>query len=138
MAHCSRVGCKNKQANNSEVTYFSLPKDPQRRKSWLAAISRDKSNLPSNVFVCSDHFEDKYFDKSWDLQNRLFYTDRSTKRKLISTAIPTLLPHKQRSAPRTNSEIRAKQKEKEEVKLRHGVWIIIQITTWHYFRSRNC
>ena len=79
MAHCSKVECKNKQANNSEVTYFSLPKDPQRRKSWLAAISRDKSNLPSNVFVCSDHFEDKHFDKSWDLQNRLFYTGRPTK-----------------------------------------------------------
>ena len=99
-----------------QVAYFSLPKDPQRRKSWLAAISRDKGNLPSNVFVYSDHFEDKYFDKSWDLQNRLFYTDRPIKRKLISTAIPTLLPHKQISTPRKTSEIRAKQKEKEEVK----------------------
>ena len=69
MAHCSIVGCKNKQANKSEFTYFSLPKDPQRRKSWLAAISRDKSNLPSNILVSSDHFEDKYFDKTWDLQN---------------------------------------------------------------------
>ena len=83
MAHCSIVGCKNKQANNSKVTYFSLPTDPQRRKSWLAAISRDKSH----VFVCSDHFEDKYFDKSWDLQNRLFYTDRPTKRNNINQII---------------------------------------------------
>ena len=49
-------------------------------------------------------------------KNRLFYTDRPTKRKLISTAIPTL-PHKQISTPRKTSEIRAKQKEKEEVKL---------------------
>ena len=66
MVHCSIVGCDNKQTNNSEVTYFNLPKDLQRRKSWLAAISRDNSNLPSidHVFVCSDHFEDKYFDKS--------------------------------------------------------------------------
>ena len=94
MAHCSIVGFKNKQAINSEVIYFTLPKHPQRLKSWLAAISRDKSNLPSNVFVCSDHFEDKYFDKFWDLQNWLFYTGRRIKRKLISTAIPTLLPHK--------------------------------------------
>ena len=30
------------------------------------------------------------------------------KRKLISTALPTLLPHKQRPTPRKNSEIRAK------------------------------
>ena len=40
------VGCDNKHANNSEVTYFNLSKDPQRRKSWLAAISKDKDNLP--------------------------------------------------------------------------------------------
>ena len=97
MANCSIVGCKDKQANSSEVTYFSLPKDLQRQISWLEAISRDKSSLLSNTFVCSDHFEDKYFDKSWDLQNWLFY---AIKGKLISTAIPTLLPHKQMPTPR--------------------------------------
>ena len=99
-----------------EVTYFNFPKDPQRRKSWLAATSRHKRNFPSNVFVCSNHFEDKSFDKSWDLQNRVFpQTDRPINRKLISTAIPTLLPHKQISTPRKTSEIREKQKK--EVKL---------------------
>ena len=96
MAHCSLIGCNNNHANNSEVTYFNLPKESQRRKSWVSAISRDKGNLPSiyHVFVCSDHFDDKYFDKSSDLQNRLFHTDGPIKRKLISTAVPTLLPHK--------------------------------------------
>ena len=85
MAPCSIAGCNNKQANNSEVTYFGLPKDPQKQKSWLAAISRDKSNLPSNVFTCLDHLEDKYFDESWDLQNQLFHTDRPIKRTIIIT-----------------------------------------------------
>ena len=99
------------------VTYFSLPKDPQRLKSWLIAISRGKRNLPSNVFIYFDHFEEKYFDQSCDLQNRIFYTDRPIKRKLISTAIRTLLPHNQTLTPKKTSEIRAKQKEKEEVKL---------------------
>ena len=64
-----------KHSDNSEVTYFNLSKDPQSRKSCLAEISRYKGNLPSNVLVCYDHFEDKYFDKALDLQNRLFYTD---------------------------------------------------------------
>ena len=45
MVHCSIVGSNNKQGNNSEVTYFNLPKDPQR-KSWLATISKGKNNLP--------------------------------------------------------------------------------------------
>ena len=115
MVHCSIVGCNNKQANNSKVIYFNFSKDTQRRKSWLTAISRDKGNLPSNVLVCSNHFDKKYFDKSWDLQNRLFCTDRPT--KMISTAIPTLLSLKQISTPRKTSEIRSRQKEKEEVKL---------------------
>ena len=95
-----------------------MPKDPQRRKNWLDAISRDKSKLPSNVPVSSDHIDNKYFHKSWNLQNWLFYTDRPIRRKLISTAIPTLLlPHKQIPTPRKTSDISAKQKEKEEVKL---------------------
>ena len=37
-------------------------------------------------------------------------TDRPIKRKLISTAISTLLPHKQISGSRKTSVIRAKQK----------------------------
>ena len=71
-------------------------------------------------FACYDHFQDKYFDKSWDLQNWLFYRGRPIKRKRISTTIPTLLPHKQISTPKKTSEIRAKQKEKEEVKFETG------------------
>ena len=52
------------------------------------------------------------------------YTDRPIKRKLISTAIPTLLtPATQISTPGKTSEIRAKQKEKEDVKLWNRVWI---------------
>ena len=114
MVHCSIVRCNNKQENNSEVAYFNLPKDPQRQKKWLATISRDKGNLPSNIFVCSNHFEAKYFDESWDLQNQFFYAARPTRRKLISTAIQKLLPHKQKSMPRKTSEIRTKQKDKQE------------------------
>ena len=93
MAQCSIVGCNSKQTNNSEVIYFKFSTDPQKRKSCLAAISRDKGNLPSNVFVCFDNFEEKYFNKPWDIQKRPFYKDRTIKRKLISTAITTLLPH---------------------------------------------
>ena len=116
MVHCSIVTCNNKQADNGEFTYFNFPKDPQRRISWLAAISRDKGNLPSNAFVCLDHFEDKYYDKSWNLQNRLFCTDRPIKRKMIQTAIPTLLPQYQHLGKLMSLD-RAKQKEKEAVKL---------------------
>ena len=46
ITHCSIAGCDNKQVNNSEVTHFNLPKDPQRRKSSPAAISKDKDSSP--------------------------------------------------------------------------------------------
>ena len=60
----------------------------------------DKSNLPFN-------FENKYFDKLWDLQNRFFCTHRPIKRKLTSRATQ-LLPHTQISRARKTSKIRAK------------------------------
>ena len=101
MVHCSIVGSNNKQGNNSEVTYFNLPKDPQR-KSWLATISKGKDNLPLIVF--SDHCDDKYFYKSF----KKSFLHRQTNKNLISTSIPTLLPNKQISIPRKTSEIKAK------------------------------
>ena len=75
MAHCSIIECNSKQVNNSEV--------PQRRKSCLSAFSRDIHNISSiyHVFDCSDHFKDKHFDKSWNLQDRQ-NTDRPIKRKI--------------------------------------------------------
>ena len=124
MTHCSIVGCKNKQANNSEVTYFTLPKDAQRRKNWLAAISRDKSNLPSNIFVCSDHFEDKYFDKSWDLQTGFFFTDRPIKRKLISTAIPTFYHISKYQHLENLLRLEQSRKKRRDKTLKQGLYII--------------
>ena len=59
-----------------------------------------KTNILINHGICKTGF---------------FHTDRLINRKLISTAIPTLLPHKQISTPRKTSEIREKQKK--EVKL---------------------
>ena len=95
--HYPVVGCNNKHANNIEVTSICLNihKD---EKSWLAAISRGKGNLPSiyHVFICSDQFEDKYCENSQDLVKKtgFFYAGIPIARKLILTAIPTLLPHK--------------------------------------------
>ena len=51
MVRCLLVECNNKQTNNNEVTYFNLRKDPQRRKSWLAAISRDKKTIYNKMFL---------------------------------------------------------------------------------------
>ena len=46
-----------------------------------------------------------------------FFRQTANKKKMISRAISKLLPLKQISTPRKTSEIRAKQKEKDEIKL---------------------
>ena len=94
MVHCSIVRFNNKQASNSEVTCFNLPKDSQRRKSWLVAISRDKGNLPTMFLFVQVTLKTNILIDNGIYKTDLFYTDRPIKRKLISTAIPTLSPHK--------------------------------------------
>ena len=107
--------CDNNSKKNKDKTYFVLPEEPNLRNSWIRTINR--TSLPKRVFICSDHFEESCFDSNWDLQNRLFYTERSVKRKLIAGAIPTIFPHKTQPKERTSSKARAKKSEKNEVRI---------------------
>ena len=113
MGCCSAYLCHNKSTKNPDKSYFVLPKDPKIRNAWIKAINR--TELPKNVCVCSDHFEDGCFDKSWELQNRLFYQGRIQKRKLLPGSIPTIFPHKEKQAERSISKLRAKKKESFQV-----------------------
>ena len=88
------INCNNKTKNNREVPYFQLPKDASVHKDWIHATGRPIDNLPSKTLISSDHFEEKYFDTSWKLQNELYYKDRHISRRLLPGSIPTLLPHK--------------------------------------------
>ena len=115
MSWCSVCYCDNNSKKNKDKTYFVLPEEPNLRNSWIRAINR--TSLPKRVFICSDHFEESCFDSNWDLQNRLFYTERSVKRKLIAGAIPTIFPHKTQPKERTSSKARAKKSEKNEVRI---------------------
>ena len=74
--------------------FFSSPKDTSVARVWIAKLNREKDNLPSKVYVCSDHFEDDCFDSSWMLQSTLTYSDRPIQRRLCPGAIPTKFSHK--------------------------------------------
>ena len=71
-----------------------------------------KTNILINHGICKTGF---------------FHTNRPINRKLISTAIPTLLPHEQISTPRKTSEIREKQKK--EVNFETGL---------EYYKFNGC
>ena len=62
------VNYNNKTQNDREVSYFQLPKDTSVHKDWIHATNRQVDNLPSKLFLCSDHFEEKCFDPSCKLQ----------------------------------------------------------------------
>ncbi|XP_063388341.1 52 kDa repressor of the inhibitor of the protein kinase-like [Cydia fagiglandana] len=87
--YCSVYGCLNKRKNNeSEITFFKIPKDIERRQEWLAAIDREdlldekKLKMAKNYYVCSAHFDD-------------FAIMTSILKRLKSDAAPTkLLPDK--------------------------------------------
>ena len=74
--------------------FSSSPKDTSVARVWIAKLNREKDNLTSKVYICSDHFEDDCFDSSWMLQSSLTYSDRPIQRCLCPGAIPTKFPHK--------------------------------------------
>ena len=94
MVNCAAVYCCNNKRKNKDKTFFSLPKDTAVAKVWIAKLNREKDNLPSKVYVCSDHFEDDCFDSSWMLQSALTYSDRPIQRRLCPGAIPTKFQYK--------------------------------------------
>ena len=49
------------------MPYFRLPKDTSVHKDWIHTKGCPVNNLPSKIFLYSDHFEGKCFDPSWEL-----------------------------------------------------------------------
>ena len=94
MVNCAAVFCHKNERKNKDKTFFSLPKDTPVAKDWITKLNREKDNLPSKVYVCSDHFEDDCFDFSWMLQSTLTYSDRAIQRPLRPGAIHTKFQHK--------------------------------------------
>ena len=80
------------------IIVITLAKITQRKpflffRKWMrkiGAINRTEDTLPKNVYLCSDHFEEACFNKSWAIQARLLYTSRPQKRNLLDRLVPTI------------------------------------------------
>ena len=50
MFHCAAINCTNSSSKKSDNTFsfFKLPKDPNRRKVWIAKLKR--ANLPKDIY----------------------------------------------------------------------------------------
>ena len=93
MANRSAVYCHNNKKKNKDKTFFTLSRDAALAKVWIAKLNREKDNLPKNVWICSDHFENDYFDSSWMLQSSLTYQERPIQGRLHPGAAPAKFPH---------------------------------------------
>ena len=113
MSLCAVINCINK--TNRKVSYFRLPKDTSVHKDWIHATGCPADNLPSKIFACPDHFEEKCFDPSWKLQNELYYKDHKISWRLLVWSLPTLLSHKKYNKPCLFPEKRALAQKKEKV-----------------------
>ncbi|XP_065659776.1 uncharacterized protein LOC105851031 [Hydra vulgaris] len=106
MVHCCVPGCKNTHhhknrgskdewgCQSSDSRSFSLHDLPNEdrmdiRELWIMAINR--TSLPKDVAVCSDHFTEDCFDEKWEEYKRK-YGPTKVKRKLKVDAIPTIFP----------------------------------------------
>ena len=118
MSWCAAYNCSNSSKNNSEKTFFTLPKNECTRKAWIAAMNREEGTLPKNVYVCSDHFEETCFDKNWALQTQLFYTTRPQRRRLMEGSVPTIFSHQEKSKEQKVSKKRQARRQQQEVTFR--------------------
>ena len=101
MVHCCVPGCKNThhhkskkeewQIDSRNYSLHDLPGEDRLevRELWVMAINR--STLPKDVAVCSDHFTEDCFDEKWEEYKRK-YGPTKVKRKLKLDAVPTVFP----------------------------------------------
>ncbi|KAK0133556.1 THAP domain-containing protein 2 [Merluccius polli] len=84
MVGCAAFGCSNRSEKG--VRMYGFPKDIDRRKRWLAMVSRQNFNIKgdnNNRKLCELHFEDNQFMES-----------KSGTRKLRPDAVPTTFIHR--------------------------------------------
>ena len=90
MRLCSIVGCKNKQTNDTEVSCLSLTKDLQTSVGLVQSVGI-KSIYHKMFLLVLITLKKNVLINHW-VYKTFFSAGSSIKRKLTSTAIPTL-PH---------------------------------------------
>uniref|UniRef100_A0A3Q2NZW9 THAP domain-containing protein 1 n=1 Tax=Fundulus heteroclitus TaxID=8078 RepID=A0A3Q2NZW9_FUNHE len=80
-------GCTQRHSKSSDVRFFRLPKDEERRKKWIFSLKRMQADNPNGLWepsyhdrICSLHFiSGKY---NLILHQLLFYLNNYINKKL--------------------------------------------------------
>ena len=62
MVHCAPIDCTNSSSKNNDesISFFKLPKDPERKKLWISKLKRENLAKEENIDVCHFHFDSSY------------------------------------------------------------------------------
>ncbi|CAI6356252.1 unnamed protein product [Macrosiphum euphorbiae] len=97
MPCCVAIGCSNSDKKRYLMKHF--PRDPIRKKLWMAKMKRDKWTPSQHSCICEVHFEENMWEK----------TREDGSRRLKCNAFPTLFSFtkiiKQRKPPLERSNV---------------------------------
>ena len=66
MGISAAVNCSNKSNKAKNIVLYRLPKDKSIQKQWLFANLK-RENIPTEVRVCSMHFEESCFKRDLEV-----------------------------------------------------------------------
>ena len=53
---CCAVGCSKRFAKGCGFKFYRFPKEPERRRQWIAAVNRKNWQPSEYSWICSSHF----------------------------------------------------------------------------------
>ena len=67
MVHCAAIDCTNSSSKRKDesISFFKLPKDPERKKLWISKLKRENLPKEENIYVCHFHFDATYFKRDF-------------------------------------------------------------------------
>lgn len=110
MPNCAVYGCNNhnRKTKGTFIKYYKFPKDEFFCSKWIASCKRDDKINISNATICSEHFEEDYFERPL---HDAFVKYNPKIRNLKSDAVPTKkLPS---SKPETKSNINRENRSRK-------------------------
>ncbi|XP_058855486.1 THAP domain-containing protein 2-like isoform X1 [Acipenser ruthenus] len=64
MPRCAAFACSKLSTKGCGNTFHLFPKNIERRQLWVARMRRQEFKPSNRAVLCSDHFEEAYFDKT--------------------------------------------------------------------------
>ena len=65
--HCPAIDCTNSSGKKDDesISFFKLPKDPERKKLWISKVKCENLLKEENIFVCHFHFDSSCFKRDF-------------------------------------------------------------------------